>query len=119
MFLLLILGYLVASYEYFYPQFHFARIIRREKEHAVRELQAVLSAYWVRRDTLDNDDFARIDHLLALIKTLDEGKSTTIDFASFRTYLVSHFAAQFREMGLQTGAGQRERRRETSGLIHR
>jgi hypothetical protein len=89
LFLLLVLGYLIASYEYFYPQFHFARIIQREKDHSIHELQATLSKYWARRDTLDNDDFARIDHLLALIKTLEGGKDTTIDFASLRSYLVS------------------------------
>ncbi len=99
LFLILIVGYLVASYEYFYPQFHFSRIIRREKEHAIRELQSALSAYWVRRNTLNNDDFARIDHLLALIKALDERKSTTIDFASFRTYLVSLIAPTLTYLG--------------------
>ncbi|NQT79227.1 MAG: hypothetical protein HQ555_02390 [Candidatus Aminicenantes bacterium] len=87
--MLIFAGYLVTFWTFLYPQFSLIKIVRREKNNTLFQIQHVSNSIYKKIDKLGNSDLERLKYLMELHENIRKSPNTVISFSGLQFFIGS------------------------------
>lgn len=86
---LIILGYMITSWTFLYPQYNIAKIIKRSKDDTLLQIEHESQILYKKIDKMQNSDFERLKLLMELHKNVSKGSIAITGLWSYISSMVT------------------------------
>jgi hypothetical protein len=91
-FIIVLVGYLLTTWNFLYPQFNLARIIQQAKKNTLNKIRSEANNLYSRFEKLSSSEFERLEQIMKLYDTISKGPDTMINLLAFRSFIGSILA---------------------------
>jgi hypothetical protein len=85
--IVIVAGYIVTSWTFFYPQLNIKKVIKKSKENTLLQIESKTNRLYEKIDKLENADLERLKFLKELHKNVSGGSNTMISFCIFKLFI--------------------------------
>ena len=85
--ILIVAGYIVTSWTFFYPQLNIRKVIKKSKENTLLQIESKINSLYEKIDKLQNADLERFKFLKELHKNVSESSNTMISFGRLGLFI--------------------------------
>lgn len=86
---LIILGYIITSWTFLYPQYNIAKIVKHSREDTLLQIEHESQILYKKIDKLENSDFERLKLLMELHKNVSKGSIVITGLWSYISSMVT------------------------------
>ena len=85
--IVIVAGYIVTSWTFFYPQLNIREVIKKSKENTLLQIESKINSLYEKIDKLENADLERLKFLKELHKNVSGGPNTMIRFGILKLFI--------------------------------